>query len=58
MLVVVRVDLGCNCDTERVGFSIGRHVNLQDAGEANLEFDMAILVKVIIPNILCQSEKS
>lgn len=52
MLVVVRVDVGCNNRAKGARFVIGTNVNGKDTSQANFYFDRTVLVEIIVPDVL------
>lgn len=54
MLVVMRVDIRGDQCAVGSGLSVLVDIDGQDTSEADLKFDAPILVKVIIPDILCE----
>ena len=53
MLVVMCVDVRSDGGTEWIWLIVLGDIDLQNASQANLEFDMAVLVEMVIPNVLC-----
>jgi hypothetical protein len=54
MLVIMRVDIRGDQCAVGSGLSILVDINRQDTSKADLKFDASILVKVVIPDILCE----
>ena len=52
MLVVVRVDVGRKGSTKWIGLLVVLHVDLQDTCEADLKFDVAVLVEHVVEQVL------
>lgn len=53
MLVVVRVDVGGDSRSVWIWFVICADVDLENAGETDLDFNGSVLVEEVIPDILC-----
>lgn len=52
MLMVMRVDVGCNSGTVRVRLAVRTDINLQDPRKTDFELDGSILIKVVVPDVL------
>ena len=53
MLMVVCIDTGSHQRAVWAGLAVVCDVGLQDSCKSDLELDTAVLVKIIIPNVLC-----
>ena len=53
MLVILSINSRCDGGPVGIGLIFPRDVGLQDASQFNLGVDGAVLVKVVIPNVIC-----
>ena len=52
VLMIMGIEIRCNSSAEGIRFVSICIINLQNTSETNFEFDITILIKIVIPNIL------
>ena len=55
VLVIVRVDARSYDRAVWRIFALGKRVDLQDTSKTDLELDRSVLVKEVVPDVLCPS---